>query len=60
MKQISRHEAESLFQQSGVLSTKIEHNSSGLKVSLQYSEDQACVVFYNRQDGEKTYFLDRV
>jgi len=60
LKQISRHEAENLFQQSGVLSTKIEHHSSGLKVSLQLSEDQACVVCYNRDDGEKTYFLDRI
>lgn len=60
MRQISRHEAESLFQQSDVLSTRVEHNPSGLKVSLQFSKDQACVVCYNRLDGEKTYFLDRV
>ena len=60
LKQISRHEAETLFQQSEVLSTKIEHDPSGLKVSLQFSEDQACVVHYNRSDGQKKYFLDRI
>ncbi|MBN1782421.1 hypothetical protein JW948_14900 [bacterium] len=60
MKQISRHEAESLFQQSKVLSSKVEHDSSGLKVSLQFSDDETCVVCYSLPDGEKTYFLDRI
>jgi hypothetical protein len=60
LKQISRHEAESLFQQSEVISTKIENDPSGLRVSLQLSPDQACVVYYNRADGKKKYFIDQL
>jgi hypothetical protein len=60
LKQISRHEAENLFQQSEVISTKIENNPSGLKVFLQFSEDQACVVHYSKADGGKKYYLDRI
>jgi hypothetical protein len=60
LKQISRHEAEDLFHDSKVISTKVEYNSSGLKVSMKLSEDQAFVVCYSHVDGEKKYYLETI
>jgi hypothetical protein len=60
VKQISRHEAESLFDAANVVSTKVEHGEEGLRVSFQLKDDRSCVICYNSEKGQKQYYVDTV
>ena len=60
MKKISRVEAEHLFDQSDVVSTKVEHDQEGLRVSFQVNGDRDCVICYNSEKGQIQYYVDSV
>ena len=57
MRQISRKEAESIFEKSRVVSSDIKQNQAELRVILSLSDDRSFVVEYNSTNRQKKYFI---
>ena len=57
MKQISRKEAESLFQKSQVVSSDVKQDESELRITLTLKDDRSFVIEYNTKEREKRYFV---
>jgi len=57
MKQITRHEAETLFITSEIISTNIEQDKKEMRIFLKTSDSNGFLVKYNFQDHTKTYFI---
>ena len=60
MKEISRHEAEKLFQASRVVSTDVEQDQHELRIKLTLENQQSFLVKYDAQARAKSYFLNAV
>ncbi|NQT26893.1 hypothetical protein HQ585_16170 [candidate division KSB1 bacterium] len=57
MKRISREEAETMFQKSNVVSSKIEKDRHGLRVLLKLENKIGCIVKYDADAQTKSYFV---
>jgi len=57
MKQITRHEAEALFNTWKVTASRIEQDESEMRVLLLLSNQKSFIVKYNFLDHQKRYFL---
>ena len=57
MKQISRKEAESLFQESQVVSSDVVQDQSELRIILTLKDDRSFVIEYDTKEREKRYFV---
>ena len=60
MKEISREQAEQLFLESKVLNSKIDQDQGELRVSMILSGNKSCLIKFNIQSLQKTYFLDNI
>jgi len=58
MKQISRKEAESLFQESQVVSSDVVQDQSELRIILKLKDDRSFVIEYDTEEREKRYFVN--
>jgi len=58
MKQISRKEAESLFQESQVVSSDVVQDQSELRIILTLKDDRSFVIEYDTEEREKRYFVN--
>jgi hypothetical protein len=58
MIQISREEAEKLFLESEVVTTKIQQDKNELRVIMTLSDNRSCHVSYNFKNRKKTYLLE--
>lgn len=58
MKQISREQAEKLFEALEVVNTRIKQDGNELRVILSLSNHQDCHVTYNYTSHQKSYHLD--
>jgi len=56
VREITRSEAEKLFDESAVVSSCVEQNESELRVLLKLTDDDACLVTYNLKNQQKSYF----
>lgn len=56
VKEITRLEAEKLFDESAVISSSVEQSESELRVMLKLTDDNACLVTYNLKNQQKSYF----
>ena len=56
VREITRSEAEKLFDGSDVVSSCVEQNESELRVLLKLEDDNACLVTYNLKNQKKNYF----
>ena len=57
MKQISRKEAESLFEESKVVSSDVVQDQSELRIILTLQDDRSFVIEYDTKEREKRYFV---
>jgi len=57
MKQISRREAESIFQQTQVISSRVEQNKKEMNIFLITADRAGFLIKYNLVDRKKTYFI---
>lgn len=58
MKQISRKEAESLFEESQVVSSNVVQDQSELRIILTLKDDRSFVIEYDTEEREKRYFVN--
>ena len=56
---ISREEAEKLIDASQVLSTSINQKHKEIQVLMKLSNEQTCIVTYDRQTHQKSYKIDK-
>ena len=52
---ISREEAEKLIDASQVLSTSVNQRHKEIQVRMELSNEQTCIVTYDRQTHKKSY-----
>ena len=57
MKQITRHEAETLFNTWKITASRIEQDDAEMRVLFRLSNHRSFVVKYNFLDHQKSYFL---
>lgn len=57
MKQITRHEAESIFQKSKVISSRVEQTKKEMNIFLNTANKAAFLIKYNLVDRKKTYYI---
>ena len=57
MKQISRKEAETIFQKLNVISSCIEQDTSEMRIFMTLSDNRAFVMKYAKSGHAKQYFL---
>lgn len=57
MKQISRPEAESLFQQSNIIASNIKQNKREMSICFTLSDHRYFFVKYDLHDRVKRYYL---
>lgn len=57
MKQITRHEAESIFQKSRVVSSRVEQTKKEMNIFLSTANNCAFLIKYNLSDRKKSYFI---
>lgn len=58
MKRISRKEAESIFQKFHIVSSKVEQDQQGLRISMLLENQDAFIVQYDTLARTKQYFLN--
>jgi len=57
MKQITRREAESIFQRSQVISSRVEQTKKEMNIFLITADRAGFLIKYNLVDRKKTYFI---
>ena len=57
MKQITRHEAEALFDTWNITASKIEQDDAEMRVLFSLSNHQSFMIKYDFIDHQKRYFL---
>ena len=57
MKQITRREAESIFQKSQVISSRVEQTKKEMNIFLITADQVGFLIKYNLVDRKKTYFI---
>ena len=58
MREISREQAEQLFDNTEVINSQIHQDKDQLRVVMTLSSHQSCHVTYNFKSKQKSYFLD--
>ena len=57
MKELTRHQAESLFLTTKVVSSNIEQDNKEMRIRLNLSNNRQFMVRYNILDHVKSYFI---
>ena len=60
MKQMTRHEAETLFSKSKIIASNIEQDSKEMRILLTLSDNCGFLVKYDLLTRQKTYFIIRI
>jgi hypothetical protein len=58
MKQISREEAERLFQLKDVVSSRVQQDEIELCLFFEYADHTSLIYIYNLQEQNKSYFIE--
>ena len=59
VREITRQEAEILLSNREVTSTRVEQKDHEMRVLLTLADNNTCLVRFNRENGEKQYFIQQ-